>query len=143
MESREFNNGVYAFDLPSGWSVFPGIDSGGKTVQTKLHIYKDAITPSDVFTHAGITVCQVDLRLGFFSTRFFYDNTCDIDDVELGGIVWKGYTCTSFGYPYTMLECLMDKIIISLMILMKNGEHTISFDDEDVRKIISTIRLAE
>ena len=57
----------------------------------------------------------------------------------LGAYTWNGYTCTSFGYPYTMLEAEHDGCVFQVMILTKNGEHEISLADKDVRKILKSL----
>ena len=53
--------------------------------------------------------------------------------------MWYGYTCTSMGYPYTMLEAKDDGCVFQVMILMKNGEQEISLDDADVKIILESL----
>ena len=75
----------------------------------------------------------------YISPKFFYDQVADIQPFVLGAYAWEGYTCTSFGYPYTMLEARHDGCVFQVMILMKNGEHEISPDDADVKTILESI----
>lgn len=139
MNGQQFDNGIFRVFVPSGWKHFYGIDSDGKASPKKLHVYKDAQTEFDIFSKAGITVCFYGKDEIFFSIRVFYDNVQDIEPFELGGHLWKGYTCTSFGYPYTMLDTTSNGVTFQVMILMKNGEHEISLDDDDVKIILESI----
>lgn len=139
MSGQLFDNGILRAFVPSGWKLFYGIDSDGNTSPKKLHIYKDAQTESDIFSKAGITVCFYGKNEIFLSTRDFYDNVRDIEPFELGGHLWNGFTCTSFDYPYTMLEAKHNGCVFQMMILMKNGEHEISLDDADVKTILENI----
>jgi len=66
-----------------------------------------------------------------------------MEPLPIGSYTWNGYTCTSLGYPYTMLDTEKDGYIFQVMILMKNGEHGISLDDTDVRLIIGSLAPAE
>lgn len=139
MNGEFFDNGVLLVFVPFGWKLFCGSDSGGKVTSKKLHIYKGAQTEMDIFTKAGITICFYGKNEIYISTRSFYDNVCEIESFELRGNLWKGYTCTSLGYPYTMLESTHDGATFQVMILMKNGECEISLDDADVIKILESL----
>lgn len=125
--------------VPEGWMAFCGTDSDGKVTPKKIHIYKGISLETDIFTHAGITVSFFDREDHYFSPRFFYDNVADITPLTLGENIWNGYTCTSLGYPYTMLDSRQDGYVFQLMILMKNGEHEISLQNTDVRHIIESL----
>lgn len=137
--SKWFDNGIFRVLVPSGWGLFGGIDSEGRTTQKKVHIYKDAKVEADVFTNAGITICFFDRQDYYLSPKFFYDNVEDMEAFCLGAYTWNGYTCTSLGYPYTMLEAKHDGCVFQVMLLMKNGEHDISLDDADVKSILESI----
>ena len=126
-----------------GWMAFCGTDSGGKITPKKVHIYRGISLQTDIFTHAGITVCFFGKEDYYLSPRHFYENIVDMEPLPLGPYTWNGYTCTSLGYPYTMLDTEKDGYIFQVMILMKNGEHGISLDDTDVRRIIGSLALAE
>ena len=137
--SKWFDNGIFRVLVPSGWGIFAGIDSEGRTTQKKVHIYKDAKVEADVFTNAGITICFFDRQDYYLSPKFFYDNVEDMEAFCLGAYTWNGYTCTSFGYPYTMLEAKHDGCVFQVMLLTKNGEHEISLDDADVKSILESL----
>ena len=134
-----FDSGYFRIIVPVGWMAFFGIDSECKTTQKKVHIYKGAKLETDIFTHAGITICFFDRQDYYLSPRFIYDNVVDMEPFALGEYIWNGYTCTSCGYPYTMLEAKNDGCVFQVMILMKNGEHEISLDDEDVKVILESL----
>lgn len=134
-----FDNGLFRVLVPSGWKVFYGIDSECKITQKKVHICKDAESEIDIFTHASITICFFDTEDYYFSPKFFYDNVVDMKAFELGYYTWHGYTCTSLGYPYTMLEAKHNGCVFQVMILMKNGEYEISLDDADVKMILESL----
>lgn len=140
---RIFDSGRFCVTVPDGWMAFCGTDSGGKITPKKVHIYKGISLQTDMFTHAGITVCFFGKEDYYLSPRHFYENIVDMEPLPLGPYTWNGYTCTSLGYPYTMLDTEKDGYIFQVMILMKNGEHGISLDDTDVRRIIGSLALAE
>lgn len=140
---RIFDSGRFCVTVPDGWMAFCGTDSGGKITPKKVHIYKGISLQTDIFTHAGITVCFFGKEDYYLSPRHFYENIVDMEPLPLGPYTWNGYTCTSLGYPYTMLDTEKDGYIFQVMILMKNGEHGISLDDTDVRRIIGSLALAE
>lgn len=143
MIGQVFDNGVLRVFVPEGWLAFHGIDSDGKESPKKLHIYKNAKTELDIFSKAGITICFYGKDEIFLSIRVLYDNICDLEPFECGGYLWNGYTCTSFGYPYTMLQATHNGVTFQVMILTENGEHKISLDDADVRAIIESIEACE
>ena len=138
-----FDSGRFCVVVPEGWMAFCGTDSGGKVTPKKVHIYKGISVQTDIFTHAGITVCFFGKEDYYLSPKHFYENIVDMEPLPIGPYTWNGYTCTSFGYPYTMLDTEKDGYIFQVMILMKNGEHGISLDDTDVRRIIGSLALAE
>lgn len=139
--SKWFDNGLFRVRVPSGWELFSGIDSEGRITQKKVHIYKDAKHETDIFTHAGITICFFGRQDYYLSPKFLYDNVEDMEAFCLGAYTWNGYTCTSFGYPYTMLEAKHDGCVFQVMILTKNGDHEISPDDTDVKTILESLTL--
>lgn len=139
MKSQIYENGVISVCVPSGWKLFKGIDSDGKETSEKVHIYKNIERNTDVFRKAGITICYYGEDKIYLQTRGFYDNVKDIEPFEMGRYVWYGYTCTSMGYPYTMLEAKDDGCVLQVMILMKNGEQEISLDDADVKIILESL----
>lgn len=143
MIGEQFDNGILRVFVPSGWKLFYGIDSDGNASPKKLHIYKDAQTELDIFSKAGITVCFYGKDEIFLSTSIFYDNVRDLEPFECGGHLWSGYTCTSFNYPYTMLNATRDGVTFQVMILNENGTHKIALDDEDVRAILESISACE
>ena len=106
--SEWFENGILRVLVPSGWKLFYGIDSEGNASPRNLHIFKGAQTELDVFSKAGITVFYHGKDEIYISTRDFYENVRDLEPFECGGHLWNGYTCTGFGYPYTMLEAKDD-----------------------------------
>ena len=104
MNSELFDNSILRVLVPSGWKLFYGIDSEGNASPRNLHIFKGAQTELDVFSKAGITVFYHGKEEIYISIRDFYENVRDLEPFECGGYLWNGYTCTSFGYPYTMLR---------------------------------------
>ena len=140
---RIFDSGRFCVTVPDGWMAFCGTDSGGKITPKKVHIYKGISLQTDIFTHAGITVCFFGKEDYYLSPRHFYENIVDMEPLLIGPYTWNAYTCTSLGYPYIMLDTEKDGYIFQVMILMKNGEHEISLDDTDVRLIIGNLTVAE
>jgi len=139
MRGEVFDSGYFQIVVPNGWMAFFGIDSECRTTQKKVHIFKEAKLETDIFTHAGITICFFGKQDNYVSPKFFYDNVADMEPFALGTYTWHGYTCTSFGYPYTMLEAKQDGCVFQVMILMKNGEYEISLADADVQAILASL----
>ena len=139
MKIELFNSEYFQINVPVGWMAFFGIDSECRTTQKKVHIFKDAKLETDIFTHVGITISFFGKEDYYLSPKFFYDNIVDMKPFTLGAYTWNGYTCTSLGYPYTMLEATHEGCVFHVMILMKNGEHEISLDDADVKIILESL----
>ena len=140
MKSQIYKNGVISVCVPSGWKLFRGIDSGGKETSEKVHIYKNIERNTDVFRKAGITICYYGEEKIYLQARYFYDDVKDIEPFEMGRYMWSGYTCTSMGYPYIMLEAYEGKAVFQVMLLLENNGERISLDDPDVRMIIESIK---
>ena len=134
-----YDNGVIRAVVPEGWKAFGGTDSEGKETPKKVLIYKNAEHPLDIFKKTGITVCFFSEKDFYLSPKWFYDNVVDIEPVQMGRYLWTGYTCTSLGYPYTMLEGRENSTVFQLMILMEIGEERISLWDSDVIQIVESI----
>ena len=137
-----FDSEYFRIIVPVGWMAFFGIDSECRTTQKKVHICKDAKLETDIFTHVSITICFFDRQDYYLSPKFIYDNVADMEAFTLGAYTWNGYTSTSLGYPYTMLEAKQDGCVFQVMILMKNGEQEISLDDADVKIILESLTRA-
>jgi len=134
-----FDSGCFRLCVPDGWMAFCGSDSSGKITPKKVHIYKGISAETEIFTHAGITVCLFGRGEYYFSSKGFYDNVRDKEPFDLGTYTWNCYTCTSLGYPYTMLDTQKDGCVLQIMILEENAEHRISIADPDVRQIIESL----
>lgn len=143
MNEKLFENDLLRVLVPQGWKLFYGIDSECNTSEKKLHIFKEAETEFDIFSRAGITICFYGKEDIFISIKDVYDNVADIEPIRLGEHLWEGYTCTSLGYPYTMLTSKRDGVIFYAMILTRNGEYEISLDDSDVKTILESISQAD
>ena len=139
MKAEVFRNEYLQVIVPDRWKVFQGIDAEGRATQKKLHIYKNAEMETDIFHKAGITICYSEDAGQYLLIKDLYEDVKDILPFELGNYCWSGFTCRSFGYPYTMLESKGKTNRILLMILTENGENKISFSDNDVQEIIKSI----
>lgn len=143
MSGEFFDNGIFRVFIPTGWLSFYGIDSDGKTSPKKLHIYKNAETELDIFTKAGITVCFYGKNEIYLSPKAFYDDACDMEPFKIGNNLWNGFTCTSFNYPYIMLDSSQNDMTFQVMILIRNGQHEISLYDEDVQAVLGSLEFCE
>ena len=140
MKSQIYKNGVISVCVPSGWKLFRGIDSGGKETSEKVHIYKNIELNTDVFRKAGITICYYGEDKIYLQARDFYDDVKDIEPFEMGRYMWSGYTCTSMGYLYIMLESYAGKAVFQVMRVLENNGERSSLDDPDVCMIIESIK---
>ncbi len=57
MDARLFDSGMFRVGVPDGWKLFCGTDSDGNVTPKKVFLYKGASRETDIFTHAGITIC--------------------------------------------------------------------------------------
>ncbi|MBQ3196209.1 MAG: hypothetical protein IJB65_07060 [Clostridia bacterium] len=135
------SNGVLDVFVPDGWKHFEGTDSEGKETPYKLFVYKNANAPFDIFSKCGITICLTPANKFYISPKHFYDNVEDISPMVMGKYQWNGYTCTSLGYPYVMLEAETEAGVLQAMILLKNGDNEIAFDDTDVKAVLESINI--
>ena len=90
MESQIYKNGVISVCVPSGWKLFSGIDSGGKEISEKVHIYKNIELETDVFRKVGITICYYGEDKIYLQARDFYDNVKDLEPFEMGRYIKNG-----------------------------------------------------
>ena len=134
-----FDSGHFVIVVPPSWKAFCGIDSECRTTSKKVHIFKDIKIETDIFTHVGLTICFFGKDDYYISPKGFYDNVVDIEPFTLGAYKWNGYTCESFGTPYTMLETEKNGCVFQVMILTKNGEYEISLNDPDVESILKSL----
>ena len=140
MANETFKNSLLSLSVPDGWKVFDTTDIDGNKTDKKIFVYKNAEDPLHIFSRAGITLCYFSKRDIYLSPKRFYENVEDIAPLELGNYLWEGYTCTSVGYPYTMLEAHKDGTVLQLMMLMENNGERISLSDPDVREMIGSIK---
>ena len=140
MSGQQFDSGVLRVLVPTGWKLFFGIDSSGNATPKKLHIYKNAETEADILYKPGITICYFGKNEIYLSPKNFYDNVRDMEPFSLGSRMWNGYTCTSLGYPYTMLTTVSNGAVFQIMILTENQGQTNSLNDEDDRAVLESIQ---
>lgn len=140
MANEIYNNSVICAAVPEGWKAFGATNSDGKETLKKIYIYKNAAEPLEIFIKTGITICYFAKGDIYLSPKHFYDNVKDIEPFRSGHYLWQGYTCTSLGYPYTMLEAHCDGIVFQVMILMENNGEKLSLSDPDVTEIIESIK---
>ena len=136
-----YDNGAVSVFVPDGWMVFNGVDCEGRETTSKVFVYKGIKNQFEIFTHAGFQICFYRKGESYISAKAIYSNVEDIEPFTLGENHWTGYTCNSFGYPYTMLESKNPEYSLLVMMLKENGEHKISFDDADVRAVIESIKI--
>lgn len=134
-----YDNGTISVFVPNGWKAFRGIDPDGNETPKKVFVYRGIEAQTDIFTHAGIYICFYGEDDSFFMTRDFYSDVREIEPFTLGRHRWSGYTCTSLGYPYLMLESVGAPYTLLVMILTESGENRISFDESDVQRIMESI----
>jgi len=138
-----FENEVLRVFVPEGWKLVCGTDSDGKVSPKKLYICKGAQSELEIFSRACVSVFYYGKNEIYVPTKWFYDNVQDIEPFACGNRLWEGYTCTSLGYPYTMLTATSNGATFQVMVLRENGEHKISLDDADVQAIIESIDSCE
>ncbi|MBQ8696498.1 MAG: hypothetical protein IJ519_02155 [Clostridia bacterium] len=127
--------------VPDGWRAYYGIDSDGKITPKKIHVYKGSENVSDVYSKVGITVCVFPKEEIYLSAKGFYLEVTDIEAVSIGAHLYEGYTCTSCGYPYTMLVSKNEEYTLQIMVLMKNGKESLSLYDNETLSVISSIEV--
>ncbi len=129
--------------VPEGWTGLQVHDMFSDDPEAKdpeqLQIIKGGTTAEDAWKCNFIQVYYSAPGKELASAKDFYEDAKDIEPFEKGGYSWTGYTCSSMGYEYTIIEGKKGEESLQLSILTKNGEQTISFDDTDVQFIIENI----
>ena len=137
------DTGIIKVLVPDGWKAFDVKDMWAEEENAldpkQLQIYKGAETETDMFGKCGMNINYYPPGTTFVSAKSFYDDVKDIDSFEKAGYSWSGYTCSSAGYEYTILEGNKGEEDLQVSIITKAGDNTMSIDDEDVQSILDSI----
>ena len=110
-----------------------------------IYIYKGAEQASDMPNTNGITILysQYGLMGTFDDMKDYYENCKDQKPLKLSNYEWKWFTGDQFEgkYEFAVLAAEDGDAAIQVSVLLKNGEKTISMDDDDVKEILESIKI--
>lgn len=142
-EPTGYDTTVFTVSVPDGWSAAAVSDTlkkyDGKTNPEQLYIIKDGKNADDIMKYPYIWVNYYKDASRYASAKSMYENTEDVN-IETGGKKWEGYTYTSSGYPGCCLTCKEGDSLWVCLFVLKNGDNSISINDEDVETILSSLK---
>ena len=154
-----YDAGNISCTVPDGWKVFTSeelftteVDSSGEETAAEeeadpnsIYIYKGAEKTADIATCNGMTILySPDGLLGSFDEmKSAYENVKEQKPLKLGDYEWKWFTSKldDGEFEYAIMATESGDAGIEIQVVLKNGENTISMDDEDVKSIIESIKI--
>ncbi len=143
-----YDVGEITVAVPEGWKAFNNIDIHAEDPCTisknSINVCKGGVVETDILTKPYIKLDYrgKDIYLAA-PMKLFYDNVVDIAPFELGGRTWEGFSCDSLGYPIVMLYIDEGNDQYMVTISRGQGDDAISLEDEEVRRIISSLTVKE
>ena len=143
--SETFDAGNITVEVPEGWAAFPVVDAFSEDASNDpnaVMIIKGGDDELDAFTHPYMQInyydpAETEMML---PDPTWYDDPADIDDMELGGRTWKGFTAVSLDYPIAALWTIDDagdQFQGLVWTDMDNG--SITLGDADVQAILASV----
>lgn len=151
-EKVVFSTGTVKVNVPQDWIVIGANETmdGYNDKEANIngiYLCKGAKSDMDVFDFPGIQVTYYGantIMLG--ATKDFYENTKDVDPINLDNYEWSGFSAESMGAPLTILFANPDDgegDQFQVAVWQEMGGKTIALDDADVLEIISSIQPAK
>lgn len=139
-----YDTGMFTVSLPDGWTAVAVEDKlqkyDGVTDPEQLYIIKGGTKTEDIFSYPYIWVSYYKDANTFASAKSMYQDSQDLDPMQIGSRTWEGYKYTSSGYPGTCLTCKQDGSLWACLFVLENGKRSISIQDEDVKTILSSLK---
>lgn len=142
-----YDTGVFTVSLPDGWTAVAVEDKlqkyDGVTDPEQLYIVKGGTKAEDIFSYPYIWVSYYKDANTFASAKSMYQDSQDIEPLQIGARTWEGYKYTSSGYPGTSLTCREDGSLWACLFVLENNGKSISVQDEDVKTILSSLKVKQ
>lgn len=134
--------------VPTGWKAFPVSDMfdeyEGDNDPNAVQICKGGESDLDLFTKPYLHIIYSAPDEDFWEpTKDFYENTADVQSMELGGYTWQGFTATSLDEPIAVLWTQKDGYHIQVNVTLGSEDDTITLQDADVQAILASIKPTE
>ena len=153
VEKITFTTGELTVVVPKDWTVAGANETMDGYVQEDakldtIYLVKNMETEMDVFSKPGIQINYYDENVVMVGAcKDFYENTADLDPIELENYTWEGYTGESMGYPLAILFANKenggeDQFQVAVWMEMSSGDK-ITLQDEDVLEILASIKPAK
>lgn len=150
IETVPFTTGEMSIEVPPGWSVRGANDSmDGYVDETArmdlIYLVKNGDGEVDVFANPGFQVTYYDESVSMMGAdKSMYEDTADLDPIELDNYTWTGFTGENFGKPLAILFANPDQgdgdqFQVAVWLDMGDGQK-ITLEDEDVLTILSSIK---
>ena len=144
-QPTEYDTTVFTVSVPSGWTAAAVSDVlkkfDGVTNPEQVYVIKGGKTSDDIMRYPYIWASYYKDANTFTSSKGFYKDAEDLAPTEIGGRTWEGYKYTSSGYPGACLTCKEGEAVWVCNFVLKNGENEITLQDEDVKTVLSSLKL--
>lgn len=141
----EYDTTVFTVSVPGGWKAAPVADMlkkyDGVTNPDQVYIIKGGNTAEDIMRYPYIWASYYKDASTYLSSKGFYQDAEDLAPADIGGKTWEGYKYTSSGYPGACLTCKDGNAIWVCNFVLKNGANEITIQDEDVKTILSSLKV--
>ena len=132
--------------VPEGWMAFPvsdmWSDDTDATDPDQLQICKDAESEWDLLTKPMVDIVYYDASTSMMTpSAEWYDETEELEPMEIGGKTWNGFIGKSYDLPLAILwtgESDGDQFQVTIW--LETAEGSVSIDDADVQAIIGSIQ---
>lgn len=145
VSGETFDGGNVSALVPDGWMAFHGTDVFGDYEEgydpNVIQICKGAKSELDMFSKPYMQINYYGADTTMMTPgKEWYDDTADLEPMNLGNYTWNGFTGVSMEYPIAILwtEDGDAQFQISIWLEMEDGK--ISLDDADVQAIIASIQ---
>lgn len=153
IEKVTFTTGEVTVTLPESWTATGANETMDGYIQedaslSSIYLVKNMESEMDVFRNPGIQINYYNKDTQMRGVgKDFYENTADLDPLELDNYTWTGYTGESMGAPLAILFANYEKgeedqFQVAVWFDM-GGDDKITLEDDDVLEILSSIQPAK
>ncbi|MGI6578655.1 MAG: hypothetical protein ACOX3H_00185 [Saccharofermentanales bacterium] len=131
----------FSVSVPEGWFAFPSIDADGVESTKTVSLMKGTEDPFEAMDAPGINLSYggPDLILMEVDKKY-YDESEDLDPIEIGGKSFTGFTGKSYGRSLTYLFAVDGDLEYQVTIWTETPRGKISLEDADVIQIIESFQ---
>lgn len=141
-----FNVGAFSVYVPGGWKAFPVADVFAEEPDAVdpevIEICKGGEAQTDIYSKPYVRLSYYDPDTIMGRDKSFYEDVKDLDPVVAGNFTWEAFSCTSFGYPMTILWMADGDHEYQAIVYTDQADGTISVNDADVLEILASVQPA-